>query len=168
MKHQWAACVIACAALSPASAHVTVEPAEAAAGIVQRYCVRVPSEKKIPTTRVELQFPDGLEVTAVEEVPGWRGSVQKGRQGRIVGATWDGGSIPPKQSAVFPVLARNPSTRTELTWRAIQTYQDGSEVHWIGAPKAQFPAALTRVVTGAQARVNECSGGRPSSSHSLP
>jgi hypothetical protein len=77
--------------------------------------------------------------------PGWRGTTHKDRSGRIVSANWEGGSILPKQYQEFGVLARNPATQTTLAWKAIQTYQDASEVHWIGPPRAQFPAALTRV-----------------------
>jgi uncharacterized protein YcnI len=126
-------------------AHVTVAPAEAPAGIVQRYCIRVPSEKSIPTVGLEVQFPDNLEVTAIEVPPGWRGTAHKDHSGRIVSASWGGGNILPKQYLEFGVLARNPAEQTTLAWKAIQTYQDASEVHWIGPPRAQFPAALTRV-----------------------
>jgi uncharacterized protein YcnI len=126
-------------------AHVTVVPAEAPAGAVQRYCIRVPSEKSVPTVALEVQFPDNLEVTAIEAPPGWRGTAHNGRSGRIVSASWEGGSISPKRYLEFGVLARNPAAPTTLSWKAIQTYQDKSEVHWIGPPRAQFPAALTRV-----------------------
>jgi uncharacterized protein YcnI len=130
---------------TPVVAHVTVTPADAPATTVQRYCIRVPSEKSIPTTALEIQFPDALEITETDAPPGWRVTAAKGRQGRIVGATWHGGRILPKQFLEFGVLARNPAAPAELTWKAIQTYQDGSEVHWIGPPRAQFPAAVTRV-----------------------
>lgn len=126
-------------------AHVTVAPAEAPAGIVQRYCIRVPSEKSVPTVGLEVQFPNNLEVTAIEVPPNWRGTAHKDRSGHIVSASWEGGSILPKQYLEFGVLARNPTVQTTLAWKAIQTYQDASEVHWIGPPRAQFPAALTRV-----------------------
>jgi uncharacterized protein YcnI len=131
-------------------AHVTVAPAEAPLGTVQRYCIRVPSEKSIPTVGIEVQFPDNLEVTAIETPPGWRGTAHKGRSGRIVSANWKGGTILPKQYLEFGVLARNPAAQTTLSWQAIQTYQDGSEVHWIGPPRAQFPAAVTRVRTSSE------------------
>jgi uncharacterized protein YcnI len=130
---------------TPVVAHITVTPAEAPPATEQRYCIRVPSEKSIPTTALEIQFPDGLEITETDAPPGWRVTAAKGRHGRIIGATWQGGSIPPRQFLEFGVLARNPAAAAELTWKAIQTYQDGSEVHWIGPPRAQFPAAVTRV-----------------------
>jgi uncharacterized protein YcnI len=124
---------------------------------VQRYCIRVPSEKSIPTIAVEVQFPAALEVTQAEAPAGWRVEPVKDRQGRMVSATWRGASIAPHQFAEFGVVARNPAARSELSWKAIQTYEDGSEVHWIGPPRAQFPAAITRVRTGMSIAENPCS-----------
>lgn len=126
-------------------AHVTVTPKEAPPGATQRYCIRVPSEKPVPTIGLEAEFPGRLEVTALEGPTGWTASARKDRQGRIVSASWDGGSIPSKQALEFGVVARNPEKPTILIWKAIQKYKDGSEVHWIGSPQAQFPAAVTEV-----------------------
>ena len=126
-------------------AHVTVAPKEAAPGATQRYCIRVPSEKSIPTISVEAEFPARLEVSTIEGPTGWSGTTRKDRQGRIVSATWEGGSIPPGKTLEFGVIARNPDAATTLVWKAIQKYQDASEVHWIGGSQAQFPAATTQV-----------------------
>ena len=128
-----------------AFAHVTVMPKEAPPGTTQRYCLRVPSEKAIPTIGVEAEFPMKLEVTAVEAPTGWSGTTRKDRQGRIVSATFEGGSIPPGHALEFGVIARNPDAATTLVWKAIQKYKDASEVHWIGGAQAQFPAATTQV-----------------------
>ncbi len=128
-----------------ARAHVSVTPAEGPTGVSQRYGLLVPSEKPIPTTRVEVQFPAGLRVAEVESVPGWRATTQADRAGRTVGAVWDAGLIPNGRFVEFGVLARAPETPTDLAWNVIQTYQDGTEVHWIGPPGAEFPAAMTRV-----------------------
>lgn len=126
-------------------AHVTVTPKEASPGATQRYCIRVPSEKSIPTIGLEVEFPANLEVSAVETPLGWKGTTRKDRQGRIVSASWDGGSIPPRQALEFGVIANNPERPATLMWKAIQKYNDGSEIHWIGSSQAQFPAAVTQV-----------------------
>ncbi|PYN97312.1 MAG: hypothetical protein DMD91_18055 [Candidatus Rokuibacteriota bacterium] len=131
--------------VAPADAHVIVAPAEAPAGVVQRYTVTVPSEKQRPTTRVEIDFPVELRVTEVEAPAGWTATRQMGRDGRIVGVAWAGGTIPPDQSADFGIVALNPNAGATLAWKVIQTYQDGSEVHWTGAPTAESPAAVTVV-----------------------
>ena len=138
-------------------AHVTVTPKEASPGATQRYCIRVPSEKSIPTIGLEVEFPANLEVSAVEAPTGWNGTAHKDRQGRIVSAGWDGGTIPPGHALEFGVIARNPQTAVTLTWKAIQKYRDASEVHWIGSSQAQFPAATTRVQRSARAPSAVCS-----------
>jgi uncharacterized protein YcnI len=125
--------------------HVTVSPKETPSGAEQRYCIRVPSEKPLPTVSLEVEFPVNLAVSEVEAPPGWRAAARKDRQGRIVSGSWDGGAIPPRQVLEFGVVAHNPETSMTLTWKAIQKYQDGSEVHWIGPSRAQFPAATTNV-----------------------
>jgi uncharacterized protein YcnI len=116
-------------------------------GDTLRYGIRVPSEKPIPTVRVEVQFPSSLRVTDLESVAGWRVSAQTDPTGRLIDAVWDGGSIPPNQFAEFGLRGRNPDAETELRWSVIQTYQDGSEVQWNGPPSAESPAATTRVVS---------------------
>jgi uncharacterized protein YcnI len=131
--------------MPPAWGHVTVSPKEAPSGIEQRYCIRVPSEKPLPTVSLEVEFPPNLAVSAIEAPPGWRATARKDRQGHIVSGSWEGGTIPARQVLEFGVLAHNPEAPTTLTWKAIQKYQDGSEVHWIGPAQAQFPAAMTSV-----------------------
>lgn len=131
--------------MPPAWGHVTVSPTDSPSGTEQRYCVRVPSEKPLSTISLEVEFPPNLAVSAVEAPPGWRATAYKDRQGRIASGMWEGGAIPPRQLLEFGVVARNPETPTTLTWKAIQKYQDGSEVQWIGPPQAQFPAATTNV-----------------------
>src|SRR5262245_47365305 len=131
--------------MPPGWAHVTVAAREAPSGATQRYCIGVPSEKSVPTIGLEAEFPVKLEVSAIEAPPGWNGTTRKDRQGRIVSASWEGGSIAPGESLEFGVVARNPEAPTTLIWKAIQKYKDTSEVHWIGSAQAQFPAATTRV-----------------------
>jgi len=115
---------------------------------MERYGIRVPTEKPIPTVRVEVQFPSGLRVLDLEVAPGWHTSVQTESGGRLVGAVWDGGSIPSGQFAEFGLRAQNPDREVELRWTVIQTYADGTEVQWVGLANAEFPAATTRVRSG--------------------
>ena len=129
----------------PALAHVEVVPFESAAGATERYGIRVPTEKPIPTVRVEVQFPASLRVLDVEAAPGWQVALQSQADGRLLGAVWDGGSIPAGQFAEFGLRAQNPDGEAELRWTAIQTYQDGTEAQWVGPASAAFPAATTRV-----------------------
>ena len=150
MRSGWAASAVAAAiwlggALSRVEAHVFVFPAEGAPAVVQRYALLIPTEKAIPTTRIEIKFPDGLRVSEIEVVSGWRSTVQRDREGRIVGAIWEGGVLPPGHFVAVGLLARNPDAPGEMAWKLIQTHQDGSEIHWIGPPSAEFPAAVTAI-----------------------
>ena len=150
MRPAWTASAVALAvwlgvALSRVDAHVAVFPTEGAPAVVQRYALLIPTEKASPTTRVEIQFPDGLRVTEIEAVSGWRSTAQRDREGRIVGASWEGGQVPPGHFLAVGVLARNPDTPGEMAWKLIQTHQDGSEIHWIGPSSAEFPAAVTAI-----------------------
>jgi len=112
---------------------------------MERYGIRVPTEKPVPTVRVEIEFPSGLRVVDLEASPGWQVTVQTESNGRLIGAVWEGGSIPAGQFAEFGLRAQNPERDAQLRWTVIQTYADGTEAQWIGPPNAEFPAATTRV-----------------------
>lgn len=64
-------------AIGLAEGHVLVIPEEARAGVAQRYGILIPSEKAVPTVRIEVHFPDGLQVTELETVAGWRIKTQR-------------------------------------------------------------------------------------------
>ena len=44
------------AAAAPAAAHVDVLPREAAQGEAMKFTIRVPAERDLPTTAVEIEF----------------------------------------------------------------------------------------------------------------
>jgi uncharacterized protein YcnI len=127
-----------------AVAHVVVRPAESASRAEQRYTMRVPTEKEVATTSVQLDFPADLTVLSVEEKAGWKLELVRDAQGRIVKALWRG-SLPPKESTEFTFIARNPAAGT-LEWRAIQTFADGSKSEWTGAEGSKTPASRTKVI----------------------
>ena len=124
-------------------AHVTVQPRESPAGIEQRYTVRVPTEGQVATTSVELEIPAGVVVREV--VPGDSYSFEVRREGdRIVAITWKR-EIPPKQSAEFPFVARNPNV-AELAWKARQRFADGTSADWVGVEGDRRPASVTKLI----------------------
>lgn len=53
-----------------ASAHVTVSPATSTTGAWETYTIKVPTEKNIPTTKVTIKTPKGVEIESYEPVPG--------------------------------------------------------------------------------------------------
>ena len=139
------AAAVALALPGRALAHVEVVPATSPPGVMERYGIRIPTEKPVPTVRVEVEFPNGLRVADIEASPGWQVTVQTESSGRPIGAVWEGGSIPAGQFAEFGLRAENPEGEAQLRWSVIQTYADGTEVQWIGPQNAEFPAATTRV-----------------------
>jgi uncharacterized protein YcnI len=128
-----------------AAAHIVVDPASSPTGATQLYTIAVPSEKSQDTVKVEVQFPRNVVVLELLAPAGWHVSPEKDGSGRILGAIWDGDGAGPDQFVAFGVLAENPSGTAELSWSAIQTYADGSEVQWFGPENSQFPATITRV-----------------------
>ena len=136
-----------CFGLSAAiiDAHVTVIPRESQAGAVERYTVRVPTEGQVTTTSVELEVPAGLIVTEV--VPGAAYTYDVRRDGsRVVAITWTQ-EIPPKASAEFVFVARNPAGG-QLAWKARQQFADGTSADWVGVEGDRRPASVTKIVPG--------------------
>ena len=131
-----------------ASAHVTVWPKEAATGAYERYTVRVPTEKDIPTIKVELLFPEGLRVTSVQPKPGWTYEIEKDAAGNTTGIVWSGGQIGPGEFDEFGFVAANPEQPGQLAFKAYQTYADDSVVPWDGPEGSEHPGPVTTVVMG--------------------
>jgi uncharacterized protein YcnI len=128
-----------------AQAHVAVLPRESAAGATQKYTMRVPDEKNIPTVRMEAEFPAAVEVISVDPKEGWTIEIKKNSSGKIVGAIWSGGSIAPNDIAEFGFQVRNPNEEAKLIWNVIQVYADGTKSEWTGPAGSRSPAPVTQV-----------------------
>lgn len=126
-----------------AIAHVTISPKQSQPGATQKYTMRVPTERTVPTVRIELQVPPGVVISSFEENAGWKVEPQKDASGNIITAVWSGGSIPPREAAEFSFVCRNPANATKLVWKAIQTYQDGVRAEWTGEEGTRSPAPVT-------------------------
>ena len=152
----------------PASAHVTVNPGTAVQGSYTEVNVRVPNEQdKADTTKVQLFLPTDHPIAGVatEAVPGWTVSVTKTKlskplttdDGQVTEAvseiTWTGGAIKPGQFQDFAVsLGPLPDDTTSLTFKALQTYSDGTVVRWIqpsveGQPEPANPAPVLKLTS---------------------
>ena len=65
----------------------------------------------------------------------------------VVGTvTWSGGEVGPGEFTEFGFSARTPDQPTTLEFPAIQTYDSGEVIRWIGLPDSEEPAALVRGV----------------------
>ena len=125
-------------------AHAVVFPRQSTTGSYEKYVLRVPNEKAVSTTRVEIHFPAGLRVTSFADVPGWQLEVITDSAKAITGAIWTG-NLPPQRFAEFPFVAANPKTDTKLEWPAYQTYADGERVEWTGPEGSKRPASVTTI-----------------------
>jgi uncharacterized protein YcnI len=142
------ALALALAAALPAasaSAHVTLQPAEGRPADLQRYRVIVPNERESQaTTGVDVRMPAGITFALVESVAGWQTKVVK-RGSAIAELRWRAGRVPPGGYAELHFIARNPVRTGTIAWKALQRYDDGSVVRWIGSPTSDQPAPVTRL-----------------------
>ncbi|WCB91900.1 putative protein YcnI [Baekduia alba] len=170
MKRITLASVAAAGALvvpAAAQAHVTLQPKTAAAGSYVVEDVRVPNETDdAVTTKVAVQLPEGFAEASYQSVPGWTVKVVKEKlatpvktdDGEVTegvkSVTWtaktkaDG--IAPGQFQDFPLSVQIPGKAGDtLTFKALQTYSDGTVARWIGAPDADKPAPQVAVTAAA-------------------
>jgi uncharacterized protein YcnI len=148
----------------PAFAHVTVQPSTAVAGASdQTFSFRVPNEKDTAsTTELQVFFPTATPIASVlvAPTPGWKATITSVKlatpiqtdDGAITNAvseiTWTGGNIEPGYYQDFTVdMGQLPSNAGSLTFKALQTYSDGTVVRWIqndvpGQPEPANPAPV--------------------------
>jgi uncharacterized protein YcnI len=125
-------------------AHAVVFPRASAPGAYERYVLRVPNERNVPTTRVEILFPSDVKVVSFADVQGWQIEIQRDSAARIVAAVWTG-SLAPERFVEFPFVAVNPKSPAEIHWPAFQTYGDGQRVEWTGPADSKSPASVTTI-----------------------
>jgi uncharacterized protein YcnI len=138
-----AAVALGALAAPGAAAHVTVQPAASRPAELQRYRVIVPNERaSAATTGVDVKVPRGVSFALVESVAGWRARVVR-RGGAIVELRWSAGRVPPDGYAELHFIARNPVRVGPVAWKALQRYDDGDVVRWIGSEDSDRPAPVT-------------------------
>jgi periplasmic copper chaperone A len=162
-----AAAGAALAVPAAASAHVTLQPDSVPAGGFTRLDVRVPNERDdAATDKVEVQLPDGFIFVSYEPVEGWDTEVKMEKLDQPVEefgekfteqvstvtwtATGPDAAIQPGEFRDFGLSVGLPSSAKEgdeLTFPALQTYDSGEVVRWIGPPDAEEPAAIVTLTT---------------------
>lgn len=132
-----------------ASAHVTVKPNVSAPGAYETYTIKIPVEKEVPTTKVTLKVPNGLELESYQPEVGWKVTTTKTSSGKVTSITWaaTGEGILPGQFQQFNFVAKNPDKEGQAPWDAYQYYKDGSIVEWTGNEKSQTPHSITQITT---------------------
>ncbi|WP_342048501.1 YcnI family copper-binding membrane protein [Bacillus sp. OTU530] len=131
-----------------ASAHVTVKPSTSATGAWETYTMKVPVEKDVPTTKVSLKIPSGVELEQYQPVPGWTFSEEKDTSGKVTSVTWTatGEGILSGQFQQFTFVAKNPKDTGKINWDAYQYYKDGSIVEWTGNEGEDTPHSITEIM----------------------
>lgn len=132
-----------------ASAHVTVVPKTSTTGAWETYTLKVPVEKDMPTTKVTVKVPSGLEIEQYQPVPGWNYTAEKDSSGKVKSFTFEatGEGIQPGQFQQFVFVAKNPDNATKAAWDAFQYYKDGSIVEWTGDEGSKSPHSITDIVS---------------------
>jgi periplasmic copper chaperone A len=135
---------------------VTVSPSSLPQGTDDAILTfRVPNESATASvTSLKIQFPLTHPIVLVNPEAGsdWQVNVIKAQlpkpittdDGTFTSTTseidWSGSTIPVGQFGAFDVLAQGiPSGTTQLVFKAIQTYSDGSVVSWIQVPDKAEP-----------------------------
>lgn len=131
-----------------AKAHVRVFPdtgsTQAPACSFSKFTVRVPVERPVATTRIDVDIPQGIIVTNIQPKPDWRFGLQTTR-GIVTKISWTGGALMPHEFDEFAFLAETPRTPGVVTWNAWQYYSDGVIVKWDGPTNADTPHSITSI-----------------------
>ncbi|MGZ4451682.1 MAG: YcnI family copper-binding membrane protein [Nocardioides sp.] len=175
MKHLLAAPALALAALialaGGASAHVTVNPSTATGGSWSKLTFRVPTESETAsTTKVQVYFPAdaGFQSVTVKPHPGWSYSISRTND-TVEQITWTpitkAYEIRPGEFDEFDVSVGPLPDSGTLTFKALQTYSDGSVVRWIDIPASgqtepEHPAPVL-TITAADRATDEAGPSKP-------
>ncbi|WP_433495183.1 YcnI family protein [Micromonospora sp. CA-248089] len=158
----------------PASAHVTINPAEGTQGGYGRFAFRVPNESDTASTvKVEVNLPENAPVGSVSTMPvaGWTVAVEKrkvdppievhGSQlteavSKLTFTAAPNGGVKPGEFQEFPVsMGPLPQVDT-MVFKVLQTYSDGNVSRWIeeptpGAEEPESPAPVLKLAAAAPA-----------------
>jgi uncharacterized protein YcnI len=141
---------------APGWAHVTVNPVTATQGGYTALSFRVPSEAdSASTTRVQVFLPQDHPIASVSvrPHPGWHAKVVTKKlatplstdDGQVTegvsSITWTADSrqdaLRPGEYDEFDIAVGPLPEVPSLTFKALQTYSDGSVVRWIDPPAAE-------------------------------
>ncbi|WP_213450439.1 YcnI family protein [Rhizomonospora bruguierae] len=156
---------------APASAHVTVNPKEAAQGGYTKIAFRVPNEKDdASTVKLEVTFPADTPIASVslKPVAGWTAQADRAKlaqpvkthNGELTEAvskvTWTAAAdavIKPGTFQEFEVSLGPLPQVDQIVFKALQTYSDGDVVRWIDTPtdgaEPEHPAPVLKLTKAA-------------------
>jgi len=162
------AVLIASALIGPASAHVTVQPADASADSYAQLIFTVPHGCNGSATKaLRVKLPDGILSAKPQMKPGWQVEIKTrkldaavaGPHGKTVSdvvdeVDWRGGPLPDNLYDTFGLVVRLPEKAGQvLYFPAVQECEQGIE-RWIEIPtssesadKLRAPAPAVRLKT---------------------
>ncbi|MBF5029412.1 YcnI family protein [Micromonospora sp. ANENR4] len=158
----------------PASAHVTINPAEGTQGGYGRFAFRVPNESDTASTvKVEVNLPENAPIGSVSTMPvaGWTVAVEKrkvdppievhGSQlteavSKLTFTAAPNGGVKPGEFQEFPVSMGPLPQADTMVFKVLQTYSDGNVSRWIeeptpGAEEPENPAPVLKLAAAAPA-----------------
>ncbi|MEV4522978.1 YcnI family protein [Micromonospora tulbaghiae] len=158
----------------PASAHVTINPAEGTQGGYGRFAFRVPNESDTASTvKVEVNLPENAPVGSVSTMPvaGWTVAVEKrkvdppievhGSQlteavSKLTFTAAPNAGVKPGEFQEFPVSMGPLPQADTMVFKVLQTYSDGNVSRWIeeptpGAEEPENPAPVLKLAAAAPA-----------------
>jgi uncharacterized protein YcnI len=154
-----------------AAAHVEVKPGEVEGGDFAEVAFTVPNEiDTASTTKVVVDLPTDQPLASVmtTPVPGWKITTKERKLAQPIDffgsplskvvsqITWTAtaGGISPGQFQDFPVSLGVLPTSGELTFKAVQTYSDGTVVNWdelaAGGAEPEHPAPVLTLTAAAE------------------
>ena len=143
---------------TPASAHITVEPATSASGELVQLTFTVPNEQPgQDTVGLDLKLPQGFLLESAQSVPGWTTVIDTAADQTPTAVHWSGGRSGPGTFVSFAIRGRMPTGGSTAAFPAVQRYTRTS-VSWSGPDQASTrPAPLVSL----QAAVKGLDGGTP-------
>jgi uncharacterized protein YcnI len=143
-------------AAATAGAHVHVDSDHAVRGDDALVTFEVPneSEKGSPTTQIVVSLPN-VSSASTDVMPGWTAKLDRDPNGAYRSATFTAApnaGIPPGQFELFALSIQLPDADS-VTFPVVQTYADGTVVHWDQPPlpngdEPEFPAPALALAAG--------------------
>ena len=153
----------------PALAHVTVNSPGATQGSFGVLTFRMPNEMdNANATELKVQLPPDqpLASVSVKPQPGWTYTVTRAKLPQpitdddgnqvtdypsVVDWKATAGGIKPGEYAEFQLSVGPLPKADSMTFKALQTYSNGSVVRWIGAPGSDQPAPQVKLTAATTA-----------------
>jgi uncharacterized protein YcnI len=134
-----------CLTAAVAPAHVSIWPRESSPGATEKYVVRIPSEGKVATTGVDIEFPEGVIFETIAAPMGWKYELKR-KDDRVAAITLQV-DVKPGEFIEVAFVARNPRGKDQLVWTLRQRFADGTMSDWTNGPNGIRPTAVTKLAS---------------------